>query len=337
MKFDGALTILRACGGNCDTALGDVAGRLQRARSVEARKHWRSAATALRKIRDARRRTERAATLAAQKRETAARKRAKQNTPEARAKLAALRATQQTAAQQERDRRRANRELMVAEAREVAPVMLDAYRAQCAILASRHADREAFVAEGLDLNTSDQLDQFILSGPGASDMAAELYARFEVECPAPAMPYDLMLARHKHHLHNESVVAMGHPTDGSTRYDLARFVDLAWRVQELALVGYKLDHPRARGDALWIHRPHPEAHPTDKKRTQLHCRICGALLVADATFGQTFDYKSDVTDHALVCALEYLSGIRTALPPAAVHATQDGQAIEIDDEQEQGE
>lgn len=79
---------------------------------------------------------------------------------------------------------------------------------------------------------------------------------------------------------------------------------------QLALLGHKLAHPRARGNNLWTF------HRTGYGTGTVHCRFCNAQLRGNAVMGIDYGRQDDqVARHTMQCALETLAGIRQSVKP----------------------
>jgi hypothetical protein len=100
--------------------------------------------------------------------------------------------------------------------------------------------------------------------------------------------------------------------------------DVDLMVNKLALDDYKIRYPKARGERLWIYRA------TRPPASAVHCRFCGATIVADARMGVDYSRREEVWRHTRECALQSLAGIRAADAPrgaptvARVHVTYTG-------------
>lgn len=76
---------------------------------------------------------------------------------------------------------------------------------------------------------------------------------------------------------------------------------------DIALVDYKLQHSKARGNRLWIFTA-----PDGKGRASVACRFCGRILVPSARLGGY--YSSETYDHVAWCALSALATAGSAKP-----------------------
>lgn len=78
-----------------------------------------------------------------------------------------------------------------------------------------------------------------------------------------------------------------------------------------SLVDHKLQHPRARGERLWVYVHPPDAH---RSRADVTCRFCHAVLLKEVRMGENYGTDPRVREHTVACALTSLATGRAAPP-----------------------
>lgn len=102
------------------------------------------------------------------------------------------------------------------------------------------------------------------------------------------------------------------------------------RLDELlvfAVMAYKVDHPKSRGDRLWKFSRDPEKHLTG--HADARCRFCDVLLEEYTTIGHV--PTDNYGPHTQPCALRYLA--REYLPPTREDAEDACEDADVDSAQ----